>query len=207
MKTEQMKKLVARNAMTIALSAGLLLAAVLCAYQQQAQQQLAAKLTRLHIIASSDSEEDQAVKLLVRDFILESGRKAGLNTAAGVTPSMLCDIENWANEALKNIGSADSARATLENVFIDTRSYEYFSLPAGNYDAVRVIIGEGQGKNWWCVLFPPLCNGVAEGDADEALLGSGLNEDEISYITEDGTTYVVRFKLAEMIGKLSNAFK
>ena len=73
---------------------------------------------------------------------------------------------------------------------------------AGYYDAVRVVIGDGEGQNWWCVLFPPLCLGAAEQDIESVALGAGLTDEDVALIREDGTGYVVRFKLAELWGNV-----
>ncbi len=87
-------------------------------------------------------------------------------------------------------------------MYFDTRVYQGFSLPAGQYDAVRVIIGEGKGRNWWCVMFPPLCTGATRQEVEAIAQQAGLTDDEIGFIRGDGTKYVVRFKLTELWEKL-----
>ena len=90
---------------------------------------------------------------------------------------------------------------TRENCYFDTRVYETFSLPAGYYDAVRVVIGEGVGKNWWCVIYPPLCAGMCEQDWETVAREAGLTQDEIGLICEEDG-YVIRFQLVDWWGKV-----
>ena len=163
------------------------------------QAALSAKLTRLHVIAASDSDGDQRQKLLVRDALLRE------------TPTLLADgpdggtlirrFETAARAALDSLGSDAEVTVTLGRENYDLRRYESFALPAGSYRSLRVVIGPGEGQNWWCVLFPPLCFASSEeffATAEEA----GLTEEEISLITESGTGYVVRFRIVQLVEKL-----
>ncbi|MEG2537593.1 MAG: stage II sporulation protein R [Hydrogenoanaerobacterium sp.] len=125
---------------------------------------------RLHILANSDTDADQALKLMVRDAVLAEADKAFgksttkeealLNAQAGMG-----EIISTAEDILRNNGCNDAVRAELTNMFFTTRQYGSVVMPAGRYDAVRVYIGEGKGRNWWCVMFPPMCLPAAKAGA------------------------------------------
>lgn len=117
---------------------------------------------RLHIPANSDSEEDQAVKLRLRDVLLEKfggelSGSGGLDEAKSRAERLLPEIERTANEFLRENGFDYSAKAELTDMWFSTREYDRLILPAGNYTALRVTLGSGKGHNWWCVIFPQLC--------------------------------------------------
>jgi len=160
---------------------------------------VASKLTRLHVIANSNSRADQELKLALRDELL---------CAAPSVFEDVCDraelitrLTNEAESALMRLGSDYPVHVTLSRENYSTREYSSFSLPAGEYRSLRVIIGEGEGENWWCVLFPPLCFASCEEFIDTAE-DAGLTNDEISLITADDGGYIVRFKLVELAEKL-----
>ena len=178
----------------IALAVSFLLA-LLVAAPLRIQADLQSKLTRLHVVANSDSEEDQAQKMRVRDAVLKSA--SGYES---VCPELLSDIEKAAQAAAG--GQKISVKYGEE--WFDTRRYDTFSLPCGRYNAVRVTIGEGKGKNFWCVVFPPLCAAVSEKDLSAV---PGLTGKELSFVTEDGAVCVVGFKIAELWGKASKYVK
>ena len=120
------------------------------------------EVLRLHIPANSDSDEDQAIKLRLRDVILEEygGRlsgSGGLGEAAARAEALLPEIERTANEFLNANGFNYGAKAELVDMWFTTREYDRLILPAGNYRALRVTLGSGEGRNWWCVIFPQLC--------------------------------------------------
>ena len=158
---------------------------------------------RLHILANSDSDEDQRLKLAVRDRVLtldlfSCGRAASKEEAEQETASSLLEIEEAAREELRRQGCTDDVKAELVRMYFTTRVYENVTLPAGYYDAVRITIGEGAGHNWWCVLYPPLCIPAAE--AEEPLDVFTPEEEEI--IT--GEEYEVRFFLVELYESICN---
>lgn len=185
----------------IALAASILAAILFCAFPAQAQSALADKLVRLHVLANSDSEEDQALKLQVRDAVLAAS--AG---AAVLDDALLAQLQRAAQRTVWQAGRQYQVRVSRENCWFDTRVYEDFSLPAGYYDAVRVVIGAGEGHNWWCVIYPPLCAGACETDVETLAREAGLSEDEVGLICgEDG--YAVRFRLAELWGQLLHWLK
>lgn len=179
------------------------LSLALCAgtWAQSRQQSISSALVRLHVIAVSDAAEEQEIKLEVRDAVL-----------AYLTPA----LENAENqqqarqiitENLEGIArAADSAAqgrqvsVTLSRESYPTREYEGFTLPAGRYESLRVILGEGEGKNWWCVVFPPLCLSAAEREEVQSV----LNGEDLAIVTEE-EGYILRFKFVELWGELLNA--
>ena len=185
----------------------LLIAVVVClasgAAAMQSQEQLSEKVVRLHVLANSDSEEDQALKLTVRDAVLEEAeqllkRTENRGEAEGLLRGQLLELEQLANETVRNAGYEYPVTVKLEEVEFPTRTYEGFSLPAGEYLALRVLIGEAAGRNWWCVVFPPLCT-VAAAEFSEVAEDAGFSDAEIALITEETAGYVVKFKLLEWI--------
>lgn len=162
------------------------------------------KLTRFHILAHSDEPEEQALKLYVRDQVLSLCESDPERFAPGkVKENTLRDIERCAQYAVYAQGSDHNVRAEYVDMYFDTRVYDGFALPAGNYKAVRLLIGDAAGKNWWCVLFPPLCTALASDDVESVAKEAGLSDDDIGLITQDGQVYALRFKFAELFGKLT----
>ena len=164
-------------------------------------------LLRLHVVGASDSVEDQDVKLLVRDAVLQS-LEEGLRDLSDVEAAydyvarMLPKVEAAANQGLKAAGFDDTVSVSLTEEAFPTREYDTFSLPAGIYKALRVVIGEGEGKNWWCVVFPQLCMGT-EADFVETAKVAGLSGELTGTLEGD---YEVRFWLLEKFGELKNRF-
>ena len=160
------------------------------------QRDLADKTIRLHVVANSDDAVDQALKLQVRDAVLAEIRPED-DPADG---ELILRLKRAAELAVEEAGAEQTVRVYRTRMFFDTRVYDTFSLPAGMYDAVRVELGAAAGRNWWCVLFPPLCAGACQEDLKEIGGMAGLTENELSYISGDGTGYVIRFKIAEWWG-------
>lgn len=124
--------------------------------------QLRKEVLRIHILANSDTEEDQNLKLKVRDRVLAEGGELfsvanSLSDAEGIAKEQIEQIESWAQDEIIKNGYQYKAHAEVVNMFFTTRYYEDFTMPAGRYDAVRITIGKAEGKNWWCVMFPPMC--------------------------------------------------
>ena len=187
------------------------LAVSLCAaaFASESQEALAGKLIRLHVIANSDSAEDQQLKLRVRDRVLEladayTAHAENTAQARKIISENLHAIENAASEEIYASGYTYPVRAEITNMFFPTREYDTFSLPAGYYDSFRVIIGDGAGKNWWCVMFPPLCVSAAEEEIDAACKSAGLSEEERKLIANGETVYRCKFKAIELAGRLKN---
>ena len=153
------------------------------------QRDLADKVVRLHVLANSDTEEDQALKLLVRDAVLERATEILEQSADRAEAEIrlresLPELEAIAEETVRANGYDYAVTAELEDTAFPTKEYDGFSLPAGEYLALRILIGEGVGQNWWCVVFPPLCT-AASADVPETALAAGLTEDQVSLMTEE----------------------
>ncbi len=168
------------------------------------------ELLRLHVVANSDSKEDQALKLQVRDAIIATLEKdmARVDTkeqAQALICSRLEKLEQVANETLAEAGSTNRATVTLEREPFDTRQYDTFTLPAGVYDSLRVTIGSGQGQNWWCVVFPGLCVPAASDGVTAVAVEAGLS-DSLSGAIVGRKEYQVRFFLLDWMGRIENFF-
>lgn len=173
------------------------------------QEELGRKVIRLHVIANSDSPEDQALKLRVRDRVLARAQEileqsADMEQAEQALTAALPELTREARETLAAEGCAQPVQARLEPAEFPTKDYDGFSLPAGKYLALRVIIGQGAGQNWWCVVFPPLCT-AASADVPETALAAGLTEDQVSLMTEEDSGYVLKFKAVEWWEQLKAA--
>ena len=167
-------------------------------------------LLRLHVVANSDSEADQQIKLQVRDAVIatlqeDMDRVGTKEQAQALISSKLEKLERVANNVLAKAGVEDKARVTLEREAFETREYDTFTLPAGVYDSLRITIGEGQGKNWWCVVFPSLCVGAASEDVEDTAEDAGLSY-SLSCAITGRREYRVRFFLLECIGRIENYF-
>lgn len=168
-------------------------------WAEATQVRLASQVIRLHVLANSDSEEDQALKLEVRDRVLEttSALLAGETepqAAAVLLNQHLDDIAQTAAQEISAQGHDDRVEVRLEQTWFPTRQYQGISLPAGNYLALRVLIGAAEGHNWWCVIFPNLCLPAV---SEQALEASTLTPGQISLLQEEETSYVFRFKTLE----------
>lgn len=172
------------------------------------RQKLREELVRLHVVAASDSEEDQAVKLRVRDAVVESLQRemnhlADAEAAKAYLRENLPKIAAVANQVLKEAGFEDTATVSLCVEEFTTRVYDTFTLPAGLYDALRITIGEGQGQNWWCVVFPSLCIPATSEGFEDVACGAGFSETLTDTLTgEEG--YEVRFFLLDALGSFEN---
>ena len=164
-------------------------------------------VVRLHVLANSDSDEDQALKLKVRDAILAYTSPKVIDSesreeAIEILKNELDEIEKISEQVVKEQGYAYSVEVTLTLEEYPTRNYESMSFPSGEYVSLRVLIGEAEGQNWWCVLFPPLCLSAASEkvENEEAFIAVGLNSDQYKIITEtEDAKYYLRFKILEAI--------
>ena len=170
-----------------------------------AAESLSGKLVRLHVLAASDSEADQQMKLRVRDTVLKLVTPAlqaceTRREAVSVLAPLLPEIEAAAENTLRSLGSSETVTALLSAEPYPLREYDTFSLPAGTYESLRILIGSGEGHNWWCVVFPPLCLSAAEdsGDADEAWEAFSPTERRLM----SGDRRVIRFKALEFWNRL-----
>ena len=170
-------------------------------WAEATQAQLAEKVIRLHVLANSDSQADQTLKLQVRDKILAQTASllSGQESAAQAAAILQDNLDALAQTAAQEIAARGyhyPVKVCLEETWFPTRQYENVSLPAGNYQALRVLIGEGAGKNWWCVLYPPLCF-VDTSVTEESLQTAGLSHQEYALISEESQPYTIRFKAVE----------
>ena len=161
---------------------------------------------RLHVLANSDSAEDQSLKLKVRDAVLQEAsvllsESKSRDEAITVVETHFSDLTEAARKAILAEGRNDSVRIELGEEIYPTRNYEACCFPSGSYTSLRVIIGDGEGQNWWCVLFPPMCLSAASADsAEEAFISVGLTSDQYRIITEtEHPTYRARFRILEVI--------
>ena len=179
----------------------LMLAALLCAVSLvRDRQTLNRDLVRLHVVGASDSGEDQAVKLQVRDAVLECVVSLGNPQTAQEAKALLeenisviCDAANRALDGL------DTATVTLCREVFPIREYDSFTLPSGVYESLRVKIGEAEGRNWWCVVFPSLCIPAAGENLDATAAGAGFSETLTKAITAPETE--VSFFFLDLLGK------
>ncbi len=194
----------------LALLLAVAMAALLGARLGKEQDALAQKVIRLHVVANSDSAEDQALKLKVRDAVLREGalRLTGLDRdqALEALTQALPELGQVAADTVAGEGYDYPVRVTLGEDAFPTKRYEDFALPAGDYTALRVELGEGSGQNWWCVVFPPLCLGSVSETATETLAESGLTEDQVSLVTGETEGYVVKFRAMELWEGLKSSF-
>ena len=160
---------------------------------------------RLHILANSDSDADQELKLKIRDKVLLKygdllSSSKSIDEATEKTEELLSDIEADAKEWIRELGYSYSVRATLTTEWYETRDYEDFSLPCGYYSSLRIIIGEGGGKNWWCVMYPPLCMDIAteNAPADDGIID--YTREELTLIKSG--KYNVKFKILEDLSRV-----
>ncbi len=155
-------------------------------------------VVRLHILANSDSEEDQTLKLRVRDAVVEAAAgwldgAQDADEALALAEQRLPALKAVAQQAVTDAGYDYPVDATLCTMYFTTRQYDAVTLPAGVYEAVRFTIGSGEGKNWWCVVYPPLCAGAA---IERKSLGDVLDSEQVAMVT-DTERFEVRFKVVE----------
>ena len=196
----------------LALMFGILVAVVAGSWLTREQQELADSVIRFHVIANSDTEEDQALKLAVRDRVLEEAEGlypegATLEQAQAALEGHLNTLAAAGRAVVEEQGYDYPVSARLEDCWFPTKEYEGFALPAGNYTALRVTIGEGKGQNWWCVALPPLCLGAASETVDQALEAGYFTPDQGALVTGDGEQYVLKFKAMELLGEVQGFFE
>lgn len=157
------------------------------------------EVLRLHILANSDSDADQALKLKVRDAVLAEGKDifegaSNVVTAQSNIEEQVGRLQSIAEKTVRANGSQYPVRVVIGREYFNTRTYDDVTLPAGQYNAVRVLIGNGEGKNWWCVMFPPMCLPAAESETtiDQVLTEEGTK------LVKSNPKYEVRFKIVEL---------
>ena len=165
-------------------------------------------LIRLHVVAASDSDADQDLKLLVRDAVISSLREnmnhvKDIEEAKAYLRENLPKIEALAKGVLQKAGIHDTVTVSLQPEEFGTRIYDTFTLPAGVYEALRITIGAGEGHNWWCVVFPALCVGATVEEFEETAHCAGLS-DSLTAALAGEEDYEVRFLILDALGKLEN---
>ena len=198
-----------KNFITL-LAATMLVLFLLIGYSTNVNSNLSQNIVRLHVLANSDSEDDQSLKLKVRDAILEQSRTDF--TKKEDVKFQLDIYKDIAEKIVAENGYDYPVHVEYGNFSFPTKNYDRFSLPAGNYDAVRVKLGSAQGQNWWCVMFPPLCfvDGTTDAAYAESKLRSSISEesyDIISAQNSKSTPFTIKFKIVEFYGKISGRDK
>ena len=191
----------------LALMFGLLIAVAAGSWLGREQGELADSVIRFHVIANSDSREDQALKLAVRDRVRAQAEElypedATLAEAQAALEGQLSTLAAVGREVVEERGYDYPVTAQLTDCWFPTKEYTDFALPAGYYSALKITLAEGGGRNWWCVVFPPLCMGsVSEPVAQRA---GNFSEDQIGLITGEKESYVVKFKAIELWDQFSD---
>jgi len=193
-------------------AASLLIAACLLSFlPTHGEEKVYENVIRFHVLAQSDSPEDQALKLKVRDAVLayvspmmaECGDFAA---AAHLLEREAEHIKSVAEETIRANGYGYTAAASLVRENYPTRVYEEITLPSGTYTSMKISIGEGEGKNWWCVLFPSVCNSFAavpEKRGEDEYIAAGFTPEQYRMIQKDSAPkYKIRFKVLEMLSDL-----
>lgn len=179
---------------------------LLVGYSTSVNSNLSQNIVRLHVLANSDSNEDQTLKLKVRDAILEHSQNNF--TKKEEVQSKLDEYKEIAEKVISENGYNYNVEVEYGNFKFPTKEYNNLRLPAGNYDAVRVKIGNADGQNWWCVMFPPLCfvDGTTDTAYAEEKLKSSLDGESYDIITskskKSSTPFEIKFKIVEFYGKL-----
>lgn len=184
----------------ISIAIGIVTAVIfsICSFAKTSEE-IRSDVLRLHVIANSDSSVDQNLKLRLRDYILEEGEdifdgSVNVENAVKKIEPKLAELENSAETFVKNAGFDYDVKITLSNEYFTTRTYDSVTLPAGKYLALRVVIGSGEGHNWWCVMFPPMCVPAAD-KKDE--IENVFTDKEIKLV-ESKPKYEPRFKVVEI---------
>jgi stage II sporulation protein R len=195
------------NKIIYAFFISIVLATAVTAYSDGIQEDLQTNLVRLHIIANSDADYDQAVKLEVRNAILEKIKNKNKNEIT----SNLNELEDTANEVLAQNNFDYTAKAVYGKFYFPKKEYKNMTLPAGEYYGVRIILGKGNGHNWWCVMYPPLCvsddNSVTLDKKSQSVLENNLRPETYDIITKSDKSIVVKFKTVEFIQELKEKLK
>lgn len=184
----------------ISIAIGIVTAVIfsICSFAKTSEE-IRSDVLRLHVIANSDSSVDQNLKLRLRDYILEEGEdifdgSVNVENAVKKIEPKLAELEKSAETFVKNAGFDYDVKITLSNEYFTTRTYESVTLPGGKYLALRVVIGSGEGHNWWCVMFPPMCVPAAD-KKDE--IENVFTDKEIKLV-ESKPKYEPRFKVVEI---------
>lgn len=171
-------------------------------YTNDASNDISTKVLRMHVLANSNSIDDQKLKIAVKNNILKSTQELftdcdNLEESIEIAQSNTELIKASAKEVIKKYNKNYDVKVYVDNEFFDVREYKDFTLPSGNYNTVKIVIGEGKGKNWWCVMYPAVCISACSDDFDKA-----LTKEEKKLITSK--KYIPKFKILEIINKIKN---
>jgi stage II sporulation protein R len=174
------------------------------------KQKIQDNLLRLHVIANSDSVEDQSIKLQVRDAITQKLEDAmaefkDIDSAKAYIQENLGELQKVANDVLIEAGDKCRAVVTLAKSAFPQRDYETFSLPAGVYESLRVTIGDGEGQNWWCVVFPSLCVSATTDGFEDTAVSAGFS-DRLAGTLTGRPQHRIRFFVLDCFGWIENLF-
>lgn len=171
-------------------------------YSENITDEISESLLRMHILANSDNTCDQEIKIKVRDYVIEYINDKNMKSKSDVIKS-ISDMKSDIDNLLKENGFRYKSEILISNSEFDTRYYSNISIPAGNYQALKIVLGEGNGKNWWCVAYPPLCftesvTGEISSNGDK-LLCESLNNEAYNIIKNKNVEYRIKFKSIELI--------
>ena len=157
-------------------------------------------IIRIRVIANSNSDTDQSLKLIVRDLVLENSKcmlseECTYDDALCVIDENLDSLVDSVKKSLLNLGYKDAIKAEIRDEFFETRAYDGFSLPAGEYKTLVFTVGDGKGENWWCVVFPQVCLGSCSGSLTDTLSA------ESALYAYSADKYVMKFKTVEIFEK------
>lgn len=174
-------------------------------YSENITDEISDNLLRMHILANSDNACDQEIKIKVRDYVIEYINDKNIESKSDVIKS-ITDIKNNIDNFLRENGFHYKSKILVSNSKFDTRIYSNISIPAGEYQALKIILGEGKGKNWWCVAYPPLCftesvTGEISSKGNK-LLSELLNHEAYNIIKNDNIEYKIKFKSIELINSI-----
>ena len=177
----------------------------ICSFAKTSQE-IRSDVLRLHVIANSDSSVDQNLKIRLRDFLLEEGKSifdgsVNVENAVKKIEPQIPALEKSAKEFIQTSGFDYDVKISLSREYFTTRTYETVTLPAGRYLALRVVIGAGEGHNWWCVMFPPMCVPAADKKNE---IENVFTEDEIKLV-ESSPKYEIRFKVVEICEEIKES--
>jgi stage II sporulation protein R len=194
---------------TLSIITGFILVFTIASYADGTQADLADNFVRLHVIANSDTQKDQTLKLKIRDQIITEANKLfikceNINDTKTVINNNMDFLEEIALNEIKSNGENYDVSINLGTFYFPTKEYGNMVLPAGEYEALKIIIGEGKGKNWWCVMFPPLCFvDATHGEMSAEVktdLKNNLSKEEYALISEanENLNVKVKFKIIEI---------
>ena len=171
-------------------------------YSEQIMNDLNENIIRLHILAQSNSEYDQKIKLEVRNEILKAVKDIDIKKSS----EFLSTAQNTANRYLNENNISYRAKAIKGKFHFPQKTYNNITLPSGEYNGIRIVLGEGKGENWWCIMYPPLCvtqsGGLNTNKNTELKLKDSLSSDTYELITNDSKKIKLKFKTVEFFNKL-----